>query len=554
MNRFKKIFFALTKKERVALIVSATTTIVSFFVVMGILVAQATTVVPATGGQYSEGMVGQPEYVNPVTASTEVDLSLVKLLYSNLYDMADSITTSADGRTWKVHLKDGLTWQDGQKLTADDVYFTVQSIQDTDANSPLYQSWQGVSVSRVSELEVDFTLAQPYAFFTDNLKSLYILPKHLFADTPPGNWHLSDYNLEPVGSGPYEFVSYDKQSDGVISGYHLKAWNGYAGTQPLIQNLDFSFFSNSTDLINSFNAGAVDSIGGLTSDELASINRPYDLFAWATPSYYGVFFNQSKNLALEDPVVREALSAAVDRNALVTDVLGGEGTPEYGPIPEGAPYFVPTVTTTSLDLASSTLTADGWVLTTPSSTPDAAPTRAKTIAKTSVPLVVNLTVPTIDFLTKTATDLTNDWAPLGVTVNVTTDAPSDIINESIKNRDYESLLFGNVLGPSSNLYAFWDSSQRFYPGLNLAIYSDPNVDNLVEAAAQDLDDASRTAEFAEAEQDIVNDMPAIFLYSPDYLYITNKSVQGIAPGFIPDPSDMFREIGGWYLDTARVLK
>jgi peptide/nickel transport system substrate-binding protein len=299
-------------------------------------------------------------------------------------------------------------------------------------------------------------------------------------------------------------------------------------------------------------------MGGLMTNDLSSITRPYDLYPWTTPDYYAVFFNQSKSIPLQDPAVREALSAAVDRNALVTDVLGDDGSPEYGPIPEGAPYFVSTMSTTSLDVASSTLTADGWLFTTNSSTnsstPSAQPTRAKNIENTSVPLVVNLTVPNIPFLTKTADDLVNDWEPLGVTVNVATDTAEDIANTTIMNRDYESLLFGNVLGPSSNLYAFWDSSQRFYPGLNLAIYSNPNVDNLVESAEQDLNDASRTAEFAAAEQDIANDTPAIFLYSPDYLYVTDDAVRGITPSFIPDPSDIFRNVSSWYLNTARVLK
>jgi peptide/nickel transport system substrate-binding protein len=547
MQRFKKIFFAFTKKERIAFLVAAGVSVVSFIVVMSLLVAQGTTVVPAAGGDYTEGMVGQPEYVNPVTATNEADLSLVKMIYSNLYDIADSIQSSPDGKTWTVRLKEGLHWQDGQQLTSDDVIFTVNAIQDQDANSPLYQSWQGVAVSRVSELELQFNLANSYAFFGDNLKNLYILPKHLFADTPPGNWRLSDYNLKPVGSGPYEFVSYEKQSDGVISSYHLKAWDDYFGTKPLINNFNFQFFANTADLIKSFNAGQVDGMGGVSSDDLSDIARPYDLFAWQTSSYYAVFFNQSKSLPLEDNAVREALSQAIDRDALVTDVLGGQGEAEYGPIPLGAPYFVPTVTTTSLDIASATLTADGW-------NPGSDGSRAKTIANTSVPLVVNLTVPEVDFLTKTAQVLANTWGELGVQVNIATDTPEDIAGDTITNRDYESLLFGNVLGPSSNLYAFWDSSERFSPGLNLAIYSNPKVDALIEGAQQDLNDASRTVQFASAEQDIANDYPAIFLYAPNYLYVTNKSVQGIATDFIPDASDRFREIGSWYLNTARVLK
>lgn len=547
MQRLKQIFSAFTQKERVAFLVAAAAALASALVVAILFVAHATMLVPAAGGSYTEGMVGQPEYVNPVMASSQADLALVKIIFSNIYDIADQVQASPDGRTWTVRLKENLRWQDGEKLTSDDVIFTVQSIQSEDSGSPLYQSWQGVAVNRTSELELQFSLANPYAFFGDNLKNLYIIPKHIFANALPGNWRLSDYNLKPVGSGPYEFISYDKQSDGTISAYHLQAWNDYFGAKPLITRFSLQFFGNTSGLIKSFNGGQVDGIGNLGVSDLATIERPYDLFAWQISSYYAVFFNQSKSLPLQDPAVREALSAAIDRNALVTNVLKEKGTPEYGPIPDGAPYFAPTATTSSLDFASATLNAAGWIA-------GADGSRAKMIQKTSVPLVVNLTVPQIDFLQQTAQALAATWQKIGVTVNISADDPQNLIGGPIKDRSYESLLFGNILGPSSDLYAFWDSSQRFYPGLNLAIYSNKKVDSLIEAARMDMKDASRTAQFASAESLIAADHPAVFLYSPDYLYVTDKSVRGVTTQFVSDPSDRFREVGKWYLNTARVLK
>lgn len=547
MQQLKKIFFALTKRERAAFLFAAGVAAVSIVVVAQAVIARATVVVPAAGGDYAEGMVGQPEYVNPVTASRPADLALVKMIYSNIYDVADSVDVSPDGRTWTIRLKENLHWQDGEKLTSDDIIFTVQSIENPDAASPLYQSWQGVAVNRTSEIELQFNLANPYAFFADNLRSLYILPKHLFANAPPGNWRLSDYNLKPVGSGPYEFASYEKQSNGVISAYHLQAWRDYFGTKPLIEHFDFLFFGNTADLIKSFNSGAVDGLGGIESADLAGVSRPYDLFAWRTPDYYAVFFNQSKSLPLQDDAVRSALSMALDRDALVRNILGGQGSSVYGPIPEDAPYAIPLTATSSLDLASATLSAAGWK-------PGTDGFRAKTIQKTSVPLVINLTVPQIDFLTRTAQALSDAWQAIGVKVNILTAAPEDLVDGAIKNRDYESLLFGNILGPSSDLYAFWDSSQRFAPGLNLSIYQNKKVDTLIASARREIDDAKRAQDFADAENAIVNDDPAVFLYSPDYLYVTNKNVRGITPEFIPDPSDRFREVGAWYLNTARVLK
>lgn len=444
------------------------------------------------------------------------------------------------------------TGRTARSFTSDDVIFTVQMIQDPDANSPLADDWQGVSVSRVSELELQFNLKSPYAFFGDDLQNLYIIPKHLFADVPPGNWRLSDYDLKPIGSGPYQFVSYDKQSDGFISGYHLAAWSGTASAQPLIQNFDFTFFKNQDDLSGSFNAGQIDGFEISSPSELATIQRPYNLFSWRTPAYYAVFFNQSKNIALQDPNVRSALGTAVDRQGLVDQVLDGngqpgEGRPTYGPIPPDAAYYTPIAETTSLELASETLTSAGWTV-------GADGFRSKTIQKSVIPLVVNLTVPQIDFLVQTADILQATWGSIGVSTTIATDSPETTLADTVSNRGYESLLFGNILGPSSDLYAFWDSSQRFSPGLNLAIYSDPATDKLIETAREDMDDASRTIEMAQAENDIVADTPAVFLYSPDDLYVANKDVQGITTNLLPDPSDRLREVSAWYLDTARVLK
>ncbi len=552
---FKKIFFAFTKRERITFILAGTAAVISFVAVLGILFVQFTKAVPTAGGEYTEGAVGQPERVNPVTASSATDAALVRMVYSNLYDIADAVTASPDMRVWTVRLKEGLLWQDGEKLTSDDVIFTVRDgIENPDTNSPLFQSWQGVAVSRVSELELQFNLVNPYAFFADNLRGLYILPKHLFAGTPGGNWKLSDYNLKPVGSGPYRFVSYEKDRNGFVTSYHLEAWSGYKGTKPLIQSFIFRFFNDEGTLVDNFNAGQVDGFGNVSPQNLAAVKRPHDLFAWRTSAYYAVFFNQSKNLALQDPAVRKALGLAIDRKALIADALAGNGTPENGPIPDGMPYFSETSATSTPNATSSDsspeaiLDAAGWKVGTDG-------LRAKKIQQSSIPLSITITVPQVDFLEKSAQFVQNAWQAIGAHVDITTEPSGDIVSNAITTRDYEALIFGNVLGPSSDLYSFWHSSERFYPGLNLSIYNNPKLDSLIQSARQNTNDASRAKQFADAQALIVQDHPAAFLYSTDYVYVANKNVQGISTDkLLVDPADRFRDLANWYLNTARVLK
>ena len=139
-------------------------------------------------------------------------------------------------------------------------------------------------------------------------------------------------------------------------------------------------------------------------------------------------------------------------------------------------------------------------------------------------------------------------------MTIATDTPQNIAANQAVNRDYDALLYGETLGPDSDLYPFWDSANDFAPGQNLALYKNTTDDTLMSSIRTTLSAASRTAMFAELQNDIVAANAAVFLYSPDDLYVTNKSVRGIAPTFLADPSDLSLQVPSWYLNTARVLK
>lgn len=548
----KKTFFAFTQKEKIVFFVSLAIAFVSATALVAIFITKSTKVVPAAGGEYHYGVLGQPAYINPVIAATDTDKSLVRLIFSNILSLADNIEALPDGRTWRIRLKEGLRWQDGVKLTSDDVIFTVQKIQDGETNSPLANSWQGAAAQRLSELEVQFSLINSYAFFHETLAGLYILPKHLYADVPASNWRLSDYNLKPLGSGPYKFDSYAKRPDGFISSYSLAAWNGFAGDKPLIENFTFEFASAHADLIKNFNSGQIDAVGGIDPENLVSVKRPYETISFRLPGYYAVFLNQNRSVPLKDPVVRKALSLVASRENLVAAALGGHGLPAVGPIPEETPYFFESSSSTAtstnfFDTALNMLDAAGWKTSTSS-------VRAKKIGTSIISLEFNLTVPQIGFLTHTAEILRDAWQKIGVKANIVTGSTEEITRGTIKNRDYEMLLYGNVLGHGFDLFSFWHSSQRFYPGLNLALYNSKTADALIESIRQNLDDAKRLDQFKTLQKTIIDDAPAVFLYSPDYLYVASKNLQGVESGPIAEPADIFSSASKWFLKTARVMK
>jgi peptide/nickel transport system substrate-binding protein len=538
---FKKIFLAWTPRERLIFWIASGVIFISFTALAGATLQKSTTVVPAKGGEYVEGVLGQPTSINPVLASSNADKILVRLLFANLASLAEKIEPEESGRIWRLRLKEDLRWSDGTQLTSDDVIFTIEQIQNPETRSPLFRSWQGVAANRLSELEIQFNLVAPYPFFTSNLEELYILPKHLFADTPSVNWRLSEYNLKPVGNGPYKYEKHSLSPKGFIESYSLIENPAYVGGAPLIQKFKVQFFSNAQDLLRAFNTGEISGFANAVPEAASKINRPYQSFSFRLPGYYAVFWNQSQNLALKERVVRQALSLAIKRKELAGIIFGGQAIALDGPIPLEEPEEK------SPQEVSLMLEEAGWKL-------GEGGVREKSVKSGKIPLEFTLTLPDVPFLVKTAEELKNAWEKIGARVNLSPVAAQGITEEQIKKREYQALLFGNILNPPGDLYPFWHSNERFYPGLNLSLYSRREADTLMEDIRRELDPGVREKKLGELNALIKNDYPAAFLYSPNYEMIAGKDLHGVETGVIADPADRFRSVNRWYLKTARALK
>lgn len=546
MSSLKKIFASFSSKERLLFVFALVASILAAVSLVWIFFLKVTDVAPARGGELTEGLVGQPQYVNPLLSEMTAGQDLVRLTFANLPDLAEKIDSDKDNRTFRVRLKEGLLWSDGQKLTSDDIIFTLQKLQDPETSSPYYSNWQGVVANRVSELEVQFNLAAPYAFFSETLHNFYPIPKHIFADTPAANWRLSDYNLKPVGSGPFVVESYEKRQDGFITAYHLVSNELYSGNRSYIENFNLRFFSKAEDLLKSFNSGQVDAIADLDPESLRDIHRTYNLSEFSLPNYYAVFFNQSQNQALADINVRKALSLGTDRESIIRGALNGYGKPTDSPIPPGLPG-IDASDLTNGDIASATaiLDSSGW-----KQGEDGV--RVKSAKSGDTRLEIKITVPDVPFLLTTGKLIAEEWAKLGAKVTLETLPSSEILAGPIKNRSYEAVLFGNLLGANGDLYAFWHSSERYYPGLNLSLYSDKSTDKLLETVRQNTGDRLRA--ISQASANITSVYPAVFLYSPSYLFVASKDLRGVKGGFLSENSDRLREAKDWYVKTTRVFK
>jgi peptide/nickel transport system substrate-binding protein len=557
MNAFQKIFQTFSSRERLTanililiVIASLIGTVLGFYF-------HFTKKVPIPGGEYIEGVVGQPLYVNPVLAgSNDADADLAALIYSGLFkydpdgklipDLAENFEVSDDKLTYTVHLKKDVKWHDGEPLTADDILFTIQVIQDPAYKSPLRQSWQGVGAEAVDENTTRFILQTPYAFFLNNL-AVGILPRHIWEAVAPGNFPLAEYNLHPVGTGPYKFSDFEKDGDGNILSYTLAADENYYSQKPYISNLQFSFYFDEDSLFQAYNDKQVFGMSYISPARLADVKskKSSNIISINIPRYFAVFFNQQKSKALASREVRKALSLATDRQAIIRDVLSGEGKEIFSPITPGTFGYTDDVKKFEFDAgkANETLDSDGW-----KKGDDGFR------EKDGVPLEFSLVTTDWPDLAETAEILRQQWEAVGAKVNVESLPVADIQQNYIRPREYEALLFGQVLGVDPDPYAFWHSSQTRDPGLNLALYSNQDVDKVLEKIRQETDEEKRAKYLKEFQQAITDDIPALFLYSPNYLYLVNKKVQGISIRSMVTPEKRFSGVENWYVKTKRIRR
>jgi peptide/nickel transport system substrate-binding protein len=510
--------------------------------------------VPTYGGSFSEGMIGRPAFVNPVLAGTDTDKTLEALVYSGLLrklengelisDLADSYAVSDDGKTYTVTLKKNLTFHDGKPVTTNDVLFTINKIKDPLFKSPERGGWEGVTATKVDDTKILFTLSEAYALFPENL-TIGILPEHIWKDFTSVDFNNNTYNINAVGSGPYKIKSVKRGANGTIESFTLSSFSKFALGKPLINKITLSFYDDEEALVMAHTRGVVDAIGGISPARLTETQKQ-NLVEYPLGRVFAVFLNQNKKDFFADSTVREALLESIDRDAIIKDIFGGYGTVLDGPLPvgsRGAPQTVGTTTKKTKADVVLLLEKNGW-----------AKNSEGIFQKKGKELSFSLATANIAELKSVSEHLKKEWALVGVRVEIKVYEIGDLNQEVIRPRDYDALLFGEAIGREPDLFAFWHSSQRFDPGLNVALYTNPKVDKLLSEARGTTNTKDRTALYETIYADIASDTPALFLYSPLYLYEKPEQIRNIKSFLITKSADRFANVHTWYINEDKVWK
>lgn len=511
---------------------------------------------PIPGGLYTEGLLGNFTNANPLYATGAADEAVSHLVFDGLFkydnsnrlvgDLATSYNLDGSQQNYTVHLRHNVKWQDGKPFTADDVVFTYDTIQNFDAESSLYTSWQGINVTKVDRYTVNFNLPNPLSSFPYSLVN-GIVPAHLLASIPVEQLRSAPFNTNPVGTGPFKWKYVDVTGDSVENREQrisLSANDNYWPGAPKLDGFSIITYSDEQQLVSAFEKKQLNAVSGLDQlpPELATDRSVQAYYTPLTTSVMA-FFNNSRP-QLNSATIRKALERGVDRGQIV-NLLGAPVQLVNGPLLKSQLGYDPKVLEPSFSVpaANKLFAAAGYKK-----------NASGTLVKDGLPLTISISAQNTANYTRVAQFLQHQWNKLGVKVNINYYSSDDLQTSIIGTHNYDVLLYGINIGVDPDVFAYWDSSQASLSSqghLNLSEYKSKVADQAIEAGRTRADPSIRAAKYDTFLKQWVKDVPAIGLYQPNYLYVTRGPVFGYERRADNASSDRFYSVAGWEIRQQR---
>jgi peptide/nickel transport system substrate-binding protein len=514
---------------------------------------------PGGGGTYVEGVAGFPQYLNPLLSGySEVDGDICALIFSGLTrlnergeveaDLARGWDVTLDGLTYTFYLRSNVYWHDGTPLTADDVVFTIGLLQDPAFPSPpdLGSSvWQSVKVEKVDRRTVRFTLAEPYAPFLD-YTTVGILPAHLLKERQVAELLTGEFNLDPVGSGPFQLEEIEVK-DGVITTMVLEQFPRYHGPRPYLDRIQFRFYSSYQTALNAYGAGEIEGIARITISDLprARALPSLNLFSAQIAEYGLVLLNLGRSDLpfFQEPEVRQALLYALDRQKIIDTVLEGQALVAHSPVIPGTWAYKDDVPHYEYDpeKASKLLDEAEWIKI------GSSDVRRKKGRQLAFTLLTSSEPERLGV----AQMLVSQWAAIGITVTIKTASPLEV-RAALEQRDFDAVLVHLAIPGDPDLYPFWHETQ-VENGQNYAGFVHRRISEVLEQARVVVNRERRRELYYEFQDAFAQEVPALLLYVPVYTYGIDARIHDPQIGPLTRPSDRFRTIADWWIVPRRIF-
>lgn len=498
---------------------------------------------PAPGGTYREALVGEFTNFSPLFALDGADAAVSKLVFNGLLeanpdgtfvgDLAESIESNTEADEFTVTLKQNVTWHDGEPFNADDVVFTIGLIQDSRTRSPLFETWEGVEVEVVDQRTIIFKLPNSFAPFPSLLR-IGMLPQHLLQDIEPSELRSNIFNLQPIGTGPFQIRRVD-QVNGQVS---LVRNESYFAGEPLLERIELQLYENEAAAQESFDSGLVDGFGvsGLPDDD--STDKPIRL----TSANY-LFFN-TKEEPLNDVKMRRALLRLVDFRALFNEDTflarlqrGPLLASQYPKNKLFQAQYNPEEATVLLEEL-------GWSIDSTSGLR----------SKDGLSLTFNLVSADTPQQRLVGGALVDIFAEFGITIQVTYEELDDFQRRTVSDKDYDMVLATIQNGLDPDVYVFWHSSQAGSGGRNFSQISDSVIDTALESGRTRTDRQLRFAKYDAFLRRWNVLVPAIGLHQDFYNYQHRPRVRGFEARVLSQPEERFNQAESWSVRTQSVTE
>lgn len=516
----------------------------------------------APGGIYTEALIGSMGRLNPMLDwNNPADRDVNRLLFSGLVkfdsrglpqpDLVDSWGVSADGKVYNFSIRSNALWHDGTPVTSDDVIFTIEMIKSTGSLFPqdIKDLWSQILVKRLDDKTFQFTLPEPFSPFLDYV-TFGILPKHLLESVPADQLATAEFNLSPVGTGPYKFGELIV-SNSQITGVVLVANQDYFLGAPFVEQVVFRYFPNSASALDAYRQGEVLGISQLTQDVLESALQEPGLSVYTSrlPQMGLVFLNLNNPTVgfLQDANVRRALMLGLNRTVIVSHILKGQAIVADSPILPGSWAYYDEIEKFPYDpeAAIQLLNKEGYIFTAGSSVR----------SKDGQPLTFTLVHPDDEIHTQIAQAIQSDWALIGVQINLQSVPYDSMVNDYLTTRNFEAALgdLSTSRTPDPDPYLFWHQAEAT-GGQNYSQWDSRTASEFLETARTAADFNERARLYRNFQVVFAKELPSLPLYYPVYSYGVDAQVQGVQVAPMYDISDRLALINEWYLVTRRTLE
>lgn len=458
-------------------------------------------------------------------AKYDEDMVLVPELIEEIPTLENG-GVAPDGLRYTYRLREGVTWHDGTPLTAADVVFTADALLDERHGIESRLPWDQVArIETPDERTVVFHLREPYApFVTELLVTSHLMPKHLLEDAVGFEFGNHPWHRAPVGLGPFKFKEWRPGSSITVARN-----DDYFRGVPGLDEIEFRFIPDSNTLFLELQAGGIDILNSFDTDKRDRIEALPGVRVTVTPSlmWEHLDMNMSDPL-LADRRIRQAIQLAVDREQIAQGVYGGNWDPAHGDVYPNLPWFNPKVREIvrhDPEAAKALLDEAGWV-----------PGPDGIRRKDGEPLRIEIsTTAGRQLRVLTQEVLQQQLRGVGIDLAIQNYQSTVLFapfesNGVLKRGKFQLGMYAWITSPDPNKFTLYHSSQIPPPsGQNHPRWSNPRVDELLEAGLRSVDPAERKRIYDEIQVILAEDVPMTPLVWRSDLDAVDERLQGYRP-------------------------